>query len=141
MILIEQKGNLFDAPDGYYLAHCISSDYKLGAGIAKQFVEIFNMRNRLFDIYPETGKVGIALLIDQVFNLVTKQKYYDKPTYETLTQALIDMKGQCQIMGINKIAMPKIGCGLDKLKWNNVKNLLNELFSDTDVEIIVYSLN
>lgn len=141
MILIEQKGNLFDAPEDYYFAHCISSDYKLGAGIAKQFVDIFNIKSKLFEQYPKTGKVGIALLVDRVFNLVTKPNYYDKPTYTTLTQALVDMKGQCLNLKINKIAMPKIGCGLDRLQWDLVKNLLNELFQDTDIEIVVYYIN
>ena len=44
MIIREEKRDLFTVPHGYYLAHCISGDYALGAGIAKQFVEVYNMR-------------------------------------------------------------------------------------------------
>lgn len=40
-------GNLFDCPKDYYLAHCISGDYALGAGIAKEFVHRYNMRTKL----------------------------------------------------------------------------------------------
>ena len=32
------KKNLFDMPQGYCFAHCISEDFKLGAGIAVEFI-------------------------------------------------------------------------------------------------------
>lgn len=36
-----------------------------------------------------------------------------------------------------KLAMPRIGCGLDKLEWSKVKAIIEEVFADTDVEILV----
>lgn len=36
MNYMEMTGDLFAVPQGYYLAHCISGDFSLGAGIAKQ---------------------------------------------------------------------------------------------------------
>lgn len=36
--------------------------------------------------------------------------------------------------------MPKIGCGLDRLEWNKVKDIIGEVFKDIDVGICVYSL-
>ena len=83
MILREENMDLFTVPQGYYLAHCISGDYTLGAGIAKQFVETYNMREKLLSQFPimrsNDGKdydacVGLALLVDNVFNLVTKAR-------------------------------------------------------------------
>lgn len=35
MIYTEKNGDLFSASRENYLAHCISGDYALGAGIAK----------------------------------------------------------------------------------------------------------
>lgn len=35
------------------------------------------------------------------------------------------------------IAKPKIGCGLDKLEWSKVKAIIEEVFADTDIEILV----
>ena len=43
MIYKEVKGNLFDAPQGYCLAHCIAGDFGMGEGIATQFNEKFEM--------------------------------------------------------------------------------------------------
>ena len=47
------------------------------------------------------------------------------------------MKEICLKENITKIAMPKIGCGLDQLNWNDVKRLLFETFENTDIEIFV----
>ena len=60
-----ENRDLFTVPQGYYLAHCISADFALGAGIAKIFDEVYNMRFKLFreyDMYAYEG--GDALLID-----------------------------------------------------------------------------
>lgn len=37
MIYNEIHGDLFSVDDSYHLAHCISADFALGAGIAVQF--------------------------------------------------------------------------------------------------------
>ena len=69
--------------------------------------------------------------------MVTKERYWHKPTYASLRATLVDMKMQVLSMQIKKIAMPLIGCGLDKLQWEKVKTLIEEIFSDDDLEIIV----
>lgn len=145
MTFNEVQGDLFGAPQGYYLAHCISGDYALGAGIAKKFNEVYNMRYKLFrDFAIPDGKkfanVGRALLVDNVFNLVTKERCFHKPTYDSLYDALVSMKEQCEDFDITKIAMPLIGCGLDRLNWDSVKDIIEDVFEDTDIEILVYKL-
>ena len=51
--------------------------------------------------------------------------------------ALEEMKKQAIEMNIKKIAMPKIGCGLDRLMWYRVSKMIQEIFNDTDIEIVV----
>lgn len=142
MKYVEIKGDLFTAPQGFYLAHCISSDFALGAGIAKKFDEVYDMRFKLHKRFPNKrfGYVDKALLIDNVFNLVTKYKCYHKPTYYSLQRTLFDMKEQCIALDITKLAMPKIGSGLDKLEWGEVKSLIYEVFEDTNIFIVIYIL-
>lgn len=36
-----------------------------------------------------------------------------------------------------KLAMPRIGCGLDRLEWAKVKKIIKATFANTDVEILV----
>lgn len=141
----EVQGDLFNAPQGCYLAHCISGDYALGAGIAKKFTEVYDMRFKLHRDYPiPTGEkyanVGRALLVDNVFNLVTKPRCFHKPTYDVLYDTLVDMRDYCEEYDIKKIAMPRIGAGLDKLDWEQVKEVIEDVFEDTEMEITVYVL-
>ena len=140
-ITIENR-DLFTVPQGYYLAHCISADFALGAGIAKMFDEVYNMRFKLFreyDNYVYEG--GDALLIDNTFNLVTKKKCYHKPTYDSVYEALECMRNQMDILYITRLAMPKISSGLDRLSWDKVFEIIQEVFEDTDVEILICELN
>jgi len=73
-----------------------------------------------------------------VFNLVTKHYYYDKPTYRTLRESLVDMKRK--LPNDCNLNMPCIGSGLDKLDWNEVRDIIKEVFSDTDVNITICKL-
>lgn len=79
------------------------------------------------------------------FNLVTKEKYWQKPTYNSLKAVLINAKLYSLMVsdkGVKKpkpvkLAMPRIGCGLDRLQWDKVKAIIEEVFANTDVEILV----
>ena len=138
MIIKEEVRDLFTVPQGFYLVHCISGDFALGAGIAKQFVKVYNMKEKLESRWDFIDKdENKTIIIDNVFNLITKRKYFQKPTYDSLREALEDMKEQANNLLITKLAMPKIGCGLDRLEWNRVKEILEEIFEDTDIEILV----
>jgi hypothetical protein len=142
MVIKEEVMDLFTVPQGYYLAHCISGDYALGAGIAKQFVENYNMRFKLHKNFPipdgeKFANVGQALLVDNVFNLVTKARVFHKPTYESLYDTLLDMRVQCENLDISRLAIPLLGCGLDRLNWEQVKDIIEDVFDSTDIEILV----
>ena len=83
----EINGDLFKLPENYYLCHCISSDFKLGLGIAAEFDKRFDMRRKLFSKYQPNVFKPCALLVDNVFNLVTKEKL----TSEEREQSTIKM--------------------------------------------------
>lgn len=145
MIYKEEKCDLFSVPDDYYLVHCISADFALGKGITVEFDKRFNMKQKLkdeflnfIDEYMYRYKLDAeCILIDRVLNLVTKERYYQKPTYSSIKQALEMMKLVCKANDIHKVAMPKIGCGLDRLEWDKVSEIIQDVFKDTDIEILV----
>lgn len=146
MTITEIKKNLFEVPQGYYLAHCISGDYALGAGIAKTFDEVYNMRYKLHRFFPipegeRYANVGETLLVDNVFNLVTKQLCWHKPTYESVHDTLVQMRDMCESLFITKLAMPKIASGLDRLDWDQVRYLIEDVFEETDIDILICSIN
>ena len=83
------KKNLFDMPQGYCFAHCISEDFKLGAGIAVEFNNRYNMRERLETKCDDRGLVtyvGKAVKIDNVYNLITKKRCFEKGVYNYLSK-------------------------------------------------------
>ena len=146
MIYREVQQDLFSVSKDYYLAHCISADFKLGAGIAVEFQRRFNLREDLLYAFGSKWYLeydnqfnGDAFLHcnKRVIDLITKTRYWHKPTLYSMERALEKMKGICEKYNIEKIAMPKIGCGLDKLKWEDVSELIKEVFQDTDIEILV----
>ena len=138
MTITFENKDLFTMEQGYYLAHCISADFALGAGIAKAFDSVYNMRFKLFRHYPDYEyHCGDALLIDNVFNLVTKRKCWGKPTYESLRESLEMMREQLEFLDATKLAMPKIASGLDRLDWNHVYDIICEVFDDMDIEIVI----
>lgn len=136
MVFIEEKENLFTYTCP--IAHCISADYAMGAGIA---VEV-SKRYRVKQYLKENGdrKYPQCIFTSNVFNLVTKEKYWNKPTYESLRKALEIMKWQIVQLNIKEVAMPKIGCGLDRLQWGRVREIIKEVFQDVDITITVCHL-
>lgn len=144
MIYKEETRDLFSVPDDYYLAHCISADFGMGKGIAVEFNKHFDMKYKLQTKYPDyinewhhTGRIGGCILEDRVLNLITKERYFHKPTYDSMHAALRSMKSACSCNNITKVAMPVIGCGLDRLQWSQVSEIIHEIFADTDIEILV----
>ncbi len=136
------KGDLFKADANVSLAHCISKDYRLGKGIAKLFREKFGRIDELQRSGADIGGVATLKVGSRcVYNLVTKAKYSDKPTYESLRQSLEAMREHAGKNGVKEIAMPKIGCGLDGLQWNAVRTLVKNVFLKDSITLTVYTLD
>lgn len=137
-----KQEDLFSTEDEL-LVHCIASDLKYNQGIAKQFDWKYpNMRKNL---QSKDVKVGDCVILKMeedskmVANLITKSSSYGKPTYDTLRSSLKSLNDFCTNAEIKQISMPMIGCGLDKLKWNIVREMLEEEL-DKSININVYYL-
>lgn len=155
MILTEKKMDLFELSKEYVLVHCISLDCAMGAGMAKVFDKKFpNMKWKLADCikgnnlkHPISILYGFERTVDNklvfvdekqgVINMITKEKYWHKPTYEDFNAALLHVAYLCKKYNIKKLGMPKIGCGLDRLQWDKVKEKIEDYFKDLDIEIVV----
>lgn len=139
-----QKGNLFELDrEKYVLAHCISQDCALGAGIALEFRKRFKDMPSYCERVIKENHLEYPCVIPyytkelKVLNLVTKRFYYNKPTYNTITSTIREMAFICNKSNIKYLGMPLIGCGLDKLKWEKVREIIEEEFKDIDIEIEV----
>lgn len=134
----------------YCLAHCISADFGMFGGIVTEFNKRWDMKNRLLKkygnqeeqfklmeaaVFPE--EVNHNGVITTVYNLVTKLTVADKPTYHSLKFAIELMKEHMIAVGNTKLAIPLLGCGIDGLEWSKVKDIIQDVFEDTDIEILV----
>lgn len=146
----EEVRDLFTTDNDYVLAHCISSDFAMGAGIAVKFTDM-GVRDILMSNYPQKWEnegycIPVGLQDRIVCNLITKEEYWHKPTYRSITESLTSMRdwiiaeNKSGSVHALKIAMPMIGCGLDGLEWDEVSDIIQSVFADTDVEILVCKL-
>lgn len=145
---------------GIAVAHCISRDLAMGAGIAKKFTE-YGIKSTLQyfvehqgsldgvdSIWTVGNKYNTPLYNVIVHNLITKEHYWEKPTYESITKSIMSMRdsiikannyyaGYNNALVVKTLTMPRIGCGLDRLNWETVSNIIKQEFKDTDIDIIV----
>jgi len=132
----EEKRDIFTVPEDFYLAHCIASDLGMGKGIAVPMRKKFGLREKIKSS-RESPVHPTCILVDRVFNLITKRRSCGKPTYTSLHKPLEIMRDIIVDEGIEKVAMPKIGCGLDRLQWPKVREMIHDLFKNVEVEILV----
>ncbi|XP_049840597.1 uncharacterized protein LOC126285328 isoform X2 [Schistocerca gregaria] len=141
-VVTEIFGDLFTAPADYSLAHCVAEDMRMGSGIAVTFKKMFRRVDELLDQHKRQGQVAVLELDGRfIYYLVTKPESTGKPTMETLERSLVAMRQHVIENNVGKIAMPRIGCGLDRLEWRLVKQLLESIFSGTGAQITVYNYN
>lgn len=142
MVYIEEKGDLFKLEDNYVLVHCIAHDCRMGAGIAKEFNRRYpwikpKVKEELEDLNFKPKCVYVIRNGIHVMNLITKEYSNGKPTIDSFTQAIEQLKLYCEYYSIKNIAMPTIGCGLDRLNWSIVSKIIQDTFKETDINIIV----
>ncbi|XP_078582867.1 ADP-ribose glycohydrolase OARD1-like [Branchiostoma floridae x Branchiostoma japonicum] len=139
--LLQVRGDLFSCPESDSLVHCISQDCHMGKGIAVIFKKKFGRVEELKRQGQKPG--GVAVLKTEqryVYYLVTKEKYWQKPTYRSLESSLQAMKTHCEQHQVSRLAMPRIGCGLDRLQWDRVSQMVQNIFSEMDMTITVYTI-
>jgi hypothetical protein len=149
MNLIEVVDDIFNSHTDYYLAQCVSADCAMG--ITNSGIEIkclaLSMRKRFPDmpdycskLLPKVGDVLLYSGDRNVYNLVTKELYYLKPTYSTVRSALENLRKCIVADNVHNLAIPRLGSDMDKLNWVTVKSIISEVFFDIDVDIVVYRL-
>uniref|UniRef100_A0A3Q1FKH8 Macro domain-containing protein n=1 Tax=Acanthochromis polyacanthus TaxID=80966 RepID=A0A3Q1FKH8_9TELE len=126
--LKQVTGNLFDCPNDEALAHWISADCCMGAGIAVLFKQIFEGVSELLKQRKAPGQCAVLLREGRfIFYLPFINPHI--PVYYT---DCLSSLAACS---------HSIGCGLDQLEWMlGFSEILEQVFMGTDITITIYSL-
>jgi O-acetyl-ADP-ribose deacetylase (regulator of RNase III) len=135
----EVTGNLFSSRE--CLAHCVSSDFHMGAGIAVQFKSRFGGVSELLDQRCSVGQVAYLFRGGRIiFYLVTKARYFHRPTLAALRSCLCELARLCRELRVACLSIPRLGCGLDGLVWEDVKREMYWAFQNMNSQITVFVL-
>jgi len=146
MSLQEINGDLFKSEylkEECVIAHCVSQDLCMGAGIAKEFRKLYGNVDFLKSQGKIMGEIAILEYTNNlhVIYLITKKKYYDKPTYASLQESINKLMEYYKTNNLScPIIIPKIGCGLDRLEWTLVKDIIQNTLVNNGINVYAYIL-
>lgn len=148
LCFLTEKGDLFHpSNDTWALAHCVSEDFSMSAGIATQFKKRFNSVGALLRQRIRSGDCAfLKVHADRyhadryIYYMVTKKVYNGKPLYSSVESSLWQMKSMCETHGVKQLAMPCIASGLDRLNWKLVERLIDDVFTGSSVKVKVVHL-
>lgn len=76
--------------------------------------------------------------------MITKLHYWDKALTMPEGEYLNNLRNCLEFVRDDMVqknkkilAMPKIGCGLDRCNWKDVENIIKEVFDGTNIKIII----
>lgn len=152
MEIVEVKKDLLDVPNTYVVCHCISRDGAMGAGVASQ---ICNENKEIREFVKKEIKTKNIIVGDNVYyqnpqngrfivNMITKNNYWNKSYkmeqgeyLKNLKSCLMNLKKYMKDHQISQLAMPKIGCGLDGCSWSEVKKIIEMVFQNESIRILI----
>lgn len=136
----EVSGDIFETPEEFHLVHCVSGDLKLSRGIALEFRRRYGHIEKLKQQHPKKTEIAYFKLGSRyILNLVTKEKCWQKPTLQDIYESLLNLRRFCQEVEIKKLAMPRIGSGLDQLDESTVLQMIKYIFQNSGISIQVIS--
>lgn len=145
------KGNLLEAQVNA-IAHGCNCQGIMNAGIAKDIKEKYPKMYKEYKSLCQTdlaipGQLQLYIQKDSpyIINLFTQNtiregatlEYIDEAT-KLLAQRLSEYRQKDP--KLNTLGMPKIGCGLGRLNWKQVKPIIESNLKDLDMRILIYYL-
>ena len=142
-IVYGNENSILEQPNS--IGHCFSADAQMSEGFGQFLSERVRrlrrtcrranlLKDQAFPFWDSSSR-------RYIYNLVTKEKYSDKADLQTLAATLESLQFHATMHGVSTIAIPKLGCGLDQMNWQDVVKLLRDIFAYSDIQIVVYSFD
>lgn len=131
--------DIFQSPLSQAIVHCITADFKENHGISS---EINDKYGEISGLNKHKMKVGSCLTRQNtrtVFSLITKRNANNNSSISNFTVCLNNLLNECRRLKIKELAFVKYKCGLDKMDWSQVGELINRLIVKNGIQCTVYS--
>ena len=139
-------GNMFDTKYDAYI-NPVNCKGVMGAGLALEFKYKYPINFEAYKVVCKSGALkpgGIYYTVQDhtvIINFATKDHWKDPSRIEWIEAGCNRLKDYLKENPhkIKNIAIPKLGCGLGGLNWNDVRYILLTSFEDLyNVDIYIY---
>lgn len=144
--VIYKDGDLFTT-DAHAIGHGVNVYGVMGHGIAPEFKKRWP---HMYDLYkeeclserlqPGSTMAYVTQTGHIVFNIASQDKPGPNAQLDWLIAGLHLAMNACQTSNIEKLALPRIGCGIGGLDWDEVKPALEKIASEYSTDIEVWTL-
>lgn len=121
--------------NGFYIAHYIDEDLSLKGKMSNIIDELLDVKNKISKISIVAGR---ALRTDKVFSLIVKNDIDQVADFDSIYDAMIDMREQCEDLGVKKLAIPYTD--MDDMSSDAFKETIKNIFSELDLNILFYKV-
>ena len=146
MSLTEIRGDLFAVPGLDALAHGVNCAGKMGAGIAVEFKRRWPAMFTAYRVACLEGRLVPGTVFAEradgrwIYNLATQDKPGSRARLEWVQATLGAMAARARWQhGVRRIGMPRIGCGLGGLSWDDVRPLVERTAKDVDIVVVEWA--
>jgi len=138
--MIEMKGNIWDFyrkdPEAYI---CITTngfvknngECVMGAGVAKEAKEKFKgLAKNLGSLIKENGN-NVYMFSDlRIFSFPTKHIWSENSDIKLIKKSAEQLMKYLENYKVPRIYLPRPGCGNGKLKWKDVRPIIENILDD-----------
>ncbi len=139
------SGNILKDNNSQAITNPVNCVGVMGAGLALQFKKQYPNNFKEYKLACNLNKVKLGKMFitrleynRYIINFPTKYHWKENSKIEYINTGLENLLFQLNDLNIKSIAIPKLGCGLGGLDWNDVKQSIIDIFHNTEIDVIIY---
>lgn len=147
MTFYESEGDLFNT-QAKGIGHGVNCRGLMGAGIAVPFRDKFPLMYEEYKIRCERGYLVPGEIFAYyagdgrwVYNIASQFEPGPNANLWALTRGVNRALSHARAFGVDRIALPQIGCGIGGLTWPEVRDRLvsaSKVYPEVDLEVVTF---
>jgi O-acetyl-ADP-ribose deacetylase (regulator of RNase III) len=143
------KGNLLES-DAEALVNTVNTVGVMGKGVALMFKDAFPENFQAYESACKRNEVRVGRMFvthshrlggqaQWIINFPTKEQWFQPSRYEWIEEGLKDLKRVIAENDIRSVALPPLGAGNGRLKWDRVKPMIEAALGNlSEVRVVIY---